>query len=1303
MKNKKMVSLKSVIIVAVIVVGAYIFASGSIKKDIEQSLSQSDFSTGQSLPAQAGSLSTPIVTYTNLTCSSVKLTWSPVTNAKGYEVYGPSSVCHTNGSAGYCGKTSGVNNTNKTISALVENSTYSAFVPTMEGFTVLAFRNSTYSAPSPRLTVVTPPCGGSTTPTVSITTPTTGGTYTSTTASLSGLGGTSTNAVSVKWSVNGGAQQTASGTAPWSVSNVPLVTGTNTIVVTSYNSSSLASSPATLVVSYNPTPTDTIAPTTTTAAPSASWSTTNISRTLTCTDIGGSGCASTYWKFVPTGTACGTGPTGFSTGTSASTTIQGTFRLCYYSVDSAPIPNIESPVKFQESYKLDSTAPTGSLTAPTAGQTVSGTVTMSANATDALSGLASVSFKIDGAVVGSDTLSPYTFAWNSTGVANGAHTASITVTDVAGNTTTSTAVSFTVSNAGTTVATPTGLNATGLTCSAFNLNWGAVSGATGYEVYGPTGCNGSTSNYCGLATTNTKAITGLLASTTYSGATGATAGFTVLAYNSAGTYSAPATRLSVTTPPCTTTNLSPTIVITSPTSAATYNTNSPSITLSGTAADDNAVTSVTWMNTNGGGSGQATGTNSWSATIPLLAGTNSIIVAAHDSSLATGTDTIAVTYTTSTSALAWPASPTGTDIGTSLSTGYEISGAFWNPADQMVYTVSDGGKITRMDQNGGNSTTWPTTGSFGNLEGIAGTGANPSLLATVNYVYVVDEATSKILEFNPTTGTMTGKSWTVPSSMVPVDIPGNAGIEGITFVPNSVSPFGTSTSGGLFYVSSQLNGTIYALDINLATSGSTPVLMGSFTPTLLTPGIATDISDLYYAVATNKLFVLFDTLNVMQELRTNGLFLSEYALPAVVNPSYGEEGITTIPTCSATNTATIIGYDAGSAGPHLMYKYTNYPQPCVDVTGPTVSNLVSSVSGTTATITWDTNEYADTKVEYGIGNYSILSNNTTLKTASHLALLTTLTPGATYQYRVNSKDQQGNLTQTINTFVVPGGGGADPVIIAAGDIACSYCTQTMQVSNWIMTNIGSITNVLMLGDGAYANGALSDYNNYYAPTWGRAAIKAKTKPIPGNHEYYTTAASGYFDYFNGVGVQTGIAGTRGQGWYSFNVNAWHIIALNTSSGCPTGSLSCAVGSAQETWLRSDLSANPSLCTIAMAHAPRFSTDTTHGDNSYVDPLWDALADNSVEILLSGHAHDYERFKPRNSAGTVVVNGVRQFVVGTGGTADFYVVNANTLYQDARLNSTYGVLKLTLHASSYDWAFIKTSDGSVQDSGTANCY
>jgi 3',5'-cyclic AMP phosphodiesterase CpdA len=199
------------------------------------------------------------------------------------------------------------------------------------------------------------------------------------------------------------------------------------------------------------------------------------------------------------------------------------------------------------------------------------------------------------------------------------------------------------------------------------------------------------------------------------------------------------------------------------------------------------------------------------------------------------------------------------------------------------------------------------------------------------------------------------------------------------------------------------------------------------------------------------------------------------------------------------------------------------------------------------------------------------------------------------------------------------------------------------------------------------------------------------KPVPGNHEYVTAGAAGYFGYFGAL------AGDPSKGYYSYELGTWHVVALN--SNC--SKVSCSAGSAQESWLRQDLASHPSACTLAYWHHPRFSSGE-HGNDTSVSALWKALVDHGVELVLSGHDHDYERFAPQNESGVATPSGVVQFVVGTGGTTlrPFETPLPTSLARNA---TDHGVLELTLNAGSYAWAFLPVAGKSYSDSGTTTCH
>ena len=283
---------------------------------------------------------------------------------------------------------------------------------------------------------------------------------------------------------------------------------------------------------------------------------------------------------------------------------------------------------------------------------------------------------------------------------------------------------------------------------------------------------------------------------------------------------------------------------------------------------------------------------------------------------------------------------------------------------------------------------------------------------------------------------------------------------------------------------------------------------------------------------------------------------------------------------------------------------------------------------------------------------------------------------------------------------------ADPVIAAAGDIACNSTTPTgsgstarcHQRATSDLLVAGGLSAVLTLGDAQYQDGTLSSFNKSYHPTWGR--LKPITFPSAGNHEYKTAGAKGYFDYFNGASFSTGPAGDRDKGYYSFDVGTWHLIALNTSDKCVP--VACGKGSPQEQWLRADLAAHPASCTLAFWHHPRFNSG--HSSNAtYMQAIFQDLYDADADVVLSGHAHDYERFAPQNPAGKLDnARGIRQFVVGTGG-AFFTALSTTKPNSEVRNASTYGVLMLTLHPNSYDWRFVPEAGKSFTDSGSQACH
>ena len=264
---------------------------------------------------------------------------------------------------------------------------------------------------------------------------------------------------------------------------------------------------------------------------------------------------------------------------------------------------------------------------------------------------------------------------------------------------------------------------------------------------------------------------------------------------------------------------------------------------------------------------------------------------------------------------------------------------------------------------------------------------------------------------------------------------------------------------------------------------------------------------------------------------------------------------------------------------------------------------------------------------------------------------------------------------------------AASVLVGAGDIASCGLTADTATAKLVAGIAGT---VFAAGDEAYESGSAAEFRDCYKPTWG--PFLDRTYPVPGNHEYVTPGASGYFDYFGAR------AGSPGTGWYAYDLGSWRIYALN--SNC--AAVGCNAGSGQEQWLKADLAANPRACVLAYWHHPRFSSGQ-HGNDSEVAPLWDALYAAGADVIVNGHDHDYERFAPQTPGGkTDAATGIREFVVGTGGASlrSFSTIRANS---QVRNSATHGVIKFTLNATGYSWQFVPIAGQTFKDSGSGACH
>ncbi|MEP6894097.1 MAG: DNRLRE domain-containing protein [Chloroflexota bacterium] len=312
------------------------------------------------------------------------------------------------------------------------------------------------------------------------------------------------------------------------------------------------------------------------------------------------------------------------------------------------------------------------------------------------------------------------------------------------------------------------------------------------------------------------------------------------------------------------------------------------------------------------------------------------------------------------------------------------------------------------------------------------------------------------------------------------------------------------------------------------------------------------------------------------------------------------------------------------------------------------------------------------------------STNTTIATTTVTQVFTptsTLTPPATATstlVTVNSPTPTATFANSQTPTPSPTSSGS-VVLVGAGDI--SSCSQDNDEATAKLLD-GIPGTVVTLGDNAYDSGTNTEYLNCYDPTWGR--VKARTNPVPGNHDYNTSGAAGYFQYFNNIPA-----------YYAYNLGAWRIYALNSE-------IDVSATGAQVAWLQADLAANPKLCVLAYWHRPRWSSGSTHGSDSSMQTLWQILYNSGADVVLNGHEHNYERFTQMNASGSAISSGLREFVVGTGGESHYGFGTILSTSQ-VRDNSASGVLKLTLGSNGYDWQFIPVAGASFTDSGSGTCH
>lgn len=263
------------------------------------------------------------------------------------------------------------------------------------------------------------------------------------------------------------------------------------------------------------------------------------------------------------------------------------------------------------------------------------------------------------------------------------------------------------------------------------------------------------------------------------------------------------------------------------------------------------------------------------------------------------------------------------------------------------------------------------------------------------------------------------------------------------------------------------------------------------------------------------------------------------------------------------------------------------------------------------------------------------------------------------------------------------------LLVGAGDIADCTTTDDDRTGALVKAVLDQRprARAFAAGDNAYPAGTLQDYQQCYLPAWG--AFRDRTIAAPGNHDWLTHNAEGFRQSF-GIAADAPL-------YRSEDVGPWHVIVID--SDC-AASGACQAGSPQLVWLADELARNRQVCTLVIAHHPRFSSGH-HGPSAPHQPLWETLVAGGADVVVNGHDHHYERFAPLDAAGAPTLDGPRTFIVGTGGRAAYPLRDPPAAGSEFRMTGAPGVLLLTLEPDGYRFAFL-TIDGAVADQGAGRC-
>ncbi|MQY07908.1 discoidin domain-containing protein [Actinomadura macrotermitis] len=406
--------------------------------------------------------------------------------------------------------------------------------------------------------------------------------------------------------------------------------------------------------------------------------------------------------------------------------------------------------------------------------------------------------------------------------------------------------------------------------------------------------------------------------------------------------------------------------------------------------------------------------------------------------------------------------------------------------------------------------------------------------------------------------------------------------------------------------------------------------------------------------------------------------------------SSGDGGVDDRAVTGTARYVRVYGRARGTSYGYSLWEVEVYGTPSgPDTQAPSVPAGLRVTGTTTTSVSLGWSPSTD---DTGVTGYDVLRDGAVVASPAGTSYTDTgLTTGQTYSYTVRARDAAGNVSAASAAVPgVPKAGETTFVATAAGDIS-EHCKASSSSCGAQQTakRIEAINpdEILTLGDNQYDTGSLADYKAYYDTTWGR--FKAKTRPVPGNHEYNdaTETAADYKSYFGAR------ATPQGKTYYSWERGGWHMIALDSE-------LSMSATSAQIKWLEADLAANTKKCVAAYWHKPLYSSGPQA--DAVSKPAWQVLYKYHADLVLNGHDHLYERFAPQNASGGAAADGPRELLVGTGGasTYDFESTQPNS---QKRITDIFGVLKLTLADGSYTADMVHQDGRTLDTTGPTACH